>query len=182
MPEERDENTKNNQTQMVELADIDQPGTDSVTEDINKFKESLTKLKQGVGQKVKPVVNKVQTKVEEKTPPSVKEKFTKRSKYGWIKFLFVPVFILFVALIMYSLARNGTDRGGEEVTPTPTVFQSPTPTIIPVGTVRQSVYSDDVEIQELQKQLDIIYNEMFTMPLRDSTLNPPVLDFNIEFK
>ena len=168
--------------QMEKPVDIDQPGTDSVTEDLNKFRTTLKKITEGVQRKAKPVAQKVQQKIVEKTPVKIKEKITKKPKFGWVKYIFIPTFIIFVALIMYSLVKNNVENGGNGTDPEPTSVEEPTPTLEPVGPIRQSIYSEDKEIQEIQEQINVLNNEMFSVPLRDSILNPPILDFNISFK
>lgn len=168
--------------QIDQPVDIDQGGIDSVAEDINKFKSSLEKLKRGFNKKAKPVADQVKKKVKEKAPVSVKEKIFKRLNLRWLKFLFVPLFIIFIGVIIYSLVRSSMENGSGESSQEPTGIETPTPTLEPIGTVRQSIYTQDAEIKELQEQLNVVNNEMFSVPLRDSTLNPPVLDFNIEFE
>lgn len=178
--EDNNKNFKNSQQEKP--VDIDQPGVDSVKEDISKFKDTLQKFTKEVQEKTEPVAKKVQEKIVEKTPEKLKATIKKGPNFGFIKYLFIPLFIIFVVVIIISLVRNVKQNGGHDGEPVPTSTEEPTPSLELIDNVRESVYANDSEILELQKELDVINNEMFSVPLRDSTINPPALDFNINFK
>lgn len=166
---------------MDKPVDIDQPGVDSVAEDISKFKSTVKKLTDTINQKTKPVAEKVQQGIAERAPAAIKEKIGQKPKLSWIKYLFIPIFIIFILVIIYRVLQDSPGNGEQTNVQEPTGVIEPTPTIEPVGPSRQSVYVNDPEIQRLQDELDVINNEMFSVPLRDSSLNPPVLDFNVSF-
>lgn len=69
-------------------------------------------------------------------------------------------------------AGEGQEQGMAEPTPTPVGYQLYKP----------SVYAGDPEILKLEEEINIFDREVSGAVLKETTLNPPTLDFNIDFK
>ena len=69
-------------------------------------------------------------------------------------------------------AGEGQEQGTAEPTPTPAGYQLYKP----------SVYAGDPEILKLEEEINIFDREVSGTVLKETTLNPPTLDFNIDFK
>ena len=92
----------------------------------------------------------------------------------------VALVIILLLLIALQIVERVRDMGmGEEngiVTTTPSISPGP---YIPLN---PSVYAEDELVLEIEDDLRVIDREMSTTGLPETTLTPPVLDFDINFK
>jgi hypothetical protein len=58
----------------------------------------------------------------------------------------------------------------------------PSPTFSPYEKFKPSVYADEPVVKKLEESMNVLNSEMSTTPLGETTLTPPVLDFEIKFK
>jgi hypothetical protein len=127
-----------------------------------------------VSQKIKDLVSKKTAK--EKSVEDIK-KSTGIGKIPLNLKKFIPlspllIIILFAAYIQFfSKGKPGTTN----------VNTFPTPTYSPYQKFKPSVYADDPVVIGLEETINVLDREMSTTPLTESTLTPPVLDFNIGF-
>jgi len=63
----------------------------------------------------------------------------------------------------------------------PIVVTNPSPTPIEQEQTQPSIYANDPDILKLQEDINVLDREVVGAQLRESTLNAPVLDFNISF-
>lgn len=87
----------------------------------------------------------------------------------------VVLILIGVTVILPLLSRMGTK---EE---TPIVVTSPTAPPIEFTPSEPSVYANDPAILQLEEKISVLDREIVGAQLRESTLNPPTLDFNITF-
>lgn len=73
-----------------------------------------------------------------------------------------------------SIRQGGKGTGQSQAVPTPT----------PVGfqPYKPSVYAGDPEVLKLEEEINILDREVSSAQIKETTLNPPTLDFNINFK
>lgn len=64
---------------------------------------------------------------------------------------------------------------------TPVVVLTPSPTPIEQAPTQPSIYANDPEILKLQEDINVLDREVVGTQLRETTLNAPVLDFNVSF-
>lgn len=90
-----------------------------------------------------------------------------------IIFLGVLVLIIFFGLyIRFFWKKPGQSSGANIPTPTYSSFEK----------FKPSVYAQDPIVLKLEETVNVLDQEMSTTPLTESTLMPPLLDFNISFK
>jgi hypothetical protein len=63
----------------------------------------------------------------------------------------------------------------------PIVVTNPSPTPIEQEQTQPSIYANDPDILKLQEDINVLDREVVGTQLRETTLNAPVLDFNITF-
>ncbi|QQS39461.1 hypothetical protein IPM62_02520 [Candidatus Woesebacteria bacterium] len=109
----------------------------------------------------------------------------KRVNKNSIKKLAVVIFVLFVVTgLIYTgtkLFDNITEEqvgGNTEIVNTP---GDPTPTPSDTKPSVPSVYNDDEILNQLEKDMLILDQELTTSVLKESSLDLPILDFNISF-
>ncbi|MFH1840843.1 MAG: hypothetical protein ABH807_01675 [Candidatus Shapirobacteria bacterium] len=82
---------------------------------------------------------------------------------------------LFVILLVLALIF-GSKRKPANVAPTPT------PKVIPTEEIsRPSLYATDAAILEIESRIKDIDQKLQEVDLKETALNPPVLDFEIKF-
>ena len=87
----------------------------------------------------------------------------------------VLLFLFVIAVLIYRF-YNLTQQDGSEETPSgePTV----TVTYIPY---KESIYTTDPDISKLEESINTLKREVVNTKITITTLNPPILDFNISF-
>lgn len=108
--------------------------------------------------------------------PSVGGTFSKKLAKKIIRVI-VGVLIITLVLFAASQAVNIIRRDGQQpgaLFPSPTgVFYEPT---------RPSVYAEDEQVLKMEDDLRVLDREVVSTSLKESTLNPPILDFDIDFE
>jgi len=87
--------------------------------------------------------------------------------------LLVLVLVGFFAYSYIAKLRSPKDN--------PIVVTNPSPTPIEQEQTQPSIYANDPDILKLQEDINVLDREVVGAQLRESTLNAPVLDFNISF-
>jgi hypothetical protein len=96
--------------------------------------------------------------------------------------LFLFIFTFVVSLIF------GDKQKGTAVTVSPTPAFKPTPTLVPLPSIPEfpitnpSVYVDDPQVLQLQSSLETLIKQLDDIDLRESQLDPPVLDMEVRFE
>jgi hypothetical protein len=152
------------------------PQEDSVKQDIQGLKTLVKGALGGAKNKATPAAKLGKEKTIEAAQTvgrSVDTGFLKKL----IKIFFVVVFLLilvFIALKLYNLLPTQS--------PVQTVTLAPSPTSVPYEPERPSVYAEDPQILKLENDIEVLRRELAGVDIRESTLKPPILDFNINFK
>lgn len=168
--------TSNNVSKPQQNVDSISPQEDSVKQDIQSLKKLVKGAFGGVKGKATPVAKIGKEKsiqAAETVGKSVDRGFLKKL----IKIFFVIVFLLilvFIALKLYNLLPTQS--------PVQTVTIAPTPTSTLYEPDRPSVYALDPQILKLENDIEVLRRELAGVDIRESTLKPPILDFNINFK
>jgi hypothetical protein len=117
--------------------------------------------------------------VDQQVQPGNMQPAQNKSKAFGIKIAIVILLIMagLVSLVVFrsmppSGSRNGAGLNGTE-------GEIPTP--FTDGSFRPSKYADDPEILQIEEDLSVLEREINRAILRDNTINPPSLDFNIQF-
>lgn len=95
--------------------------------------------------------------------------------------IFKVVAIVFVSIVSISFVAskivNFVKRGnGNGEVPTPA------PTIVPYQVEKPSVYAEDEKVLEIEERAKTLDKQMSDTVVRETILNPPSLDFDIDFK
>jgi hypothetical protein len=110
--------------------------------------------------------------VSELIKPNKLKKFLPAIIGGVILLIFVLIGI-FVVMPLISKIRTPKE--------TPIVVTTPSPEPIELTPSQPSIYASDAEIIQLQEDINVLDREVVGTQLRETTLNAPVLDFNITF-
>lgn len=101
------------------------------------------------------------------------ENFTKKIlRFGGMV-LIVFIVLLIVERVVNFVRRTGMEDG---------VFVAPSPTVGPFRPYNPSVYAEDERVLLMEEDLQVLDRELSTTILKETTLNPPVLDFDINFR
>jgi len=87
--------------------------------------------------------------------------------------IFFLMLIAFIGVRIYSILQNNGENGAA------TVYISPTP--VPYKPSKPSVYAEDEFILDLEEKLRALEREIAGINIRETTLTPPILDFDINF-
>jgi hypothetical protein len=149
---------------------------DPLKKDLEKAKNLFSKFSSRAHTLADPAIERGMAVSNEAA--SASSAFVKTNRFKKI----IPIIIVLVLIILFGflalmfLRRNG---GGEEI---PVVISDPTPTLAPFVPSQPSIYSSDAEVLKLEQDITVLDQEIAGTALRETTLNPPSLDFNINFK
>ena len=94
----------------------------------------------------------------------------------FIKLTLVIIFILTVVFVATKLFKNVSQNGrienGVAETPTPLYYRP----------FKPSLWADDPEIKRLDEEINVLEREISGTNIKESSLNPPSLDFDIDFE
>jgi hypothetical protein len=147
---------------------------DSILQDLNVFKG----IAQEAAAKVKEVASPVLSKGLESSnqAATVTKAFAKTDKFKkMIPILLFVLVLIIVGIIGFSLIKNMGKKDD------PTIVTGPTPTSADYYPTEPSLYADDPEVLKLEEMINQLDREIAGTQLRETTLNSPVLDFNINF-
>ena len=156
-----------------------EPSEDSVKKDIEKLKKVISKVGVGVSKKVTP---KIEQGSEIKYAASNAFKrangadFIVKILKGFIIGV-VLLTLIYLGVTLFRSVGNGASNKKDisQVT-------GPTPTNIEFQPYKPSVYAEDAEILGFEESLNILEKEIASTNIRETSLNPPKLDFNINFQ
>ena len=146
-------------------------GVDSVAQDIKKAKGFLGGLSSKLSKTVSPVLNKGATGAAS-VGTLIDKSFLKKLIRIFFIIFFLMIVLFIAALLFREVSKNETDGitdGGS--TPTPIQYQPFNP----------SIYAEDPEILKLEEDINVLDRELSGTSLRETSLNPPLLDFNVSF-
>jgi hypothetical protein len=155
------------------------PQNDSVNSDLEKAKALLHEVTGKIEEAAKPLVDKGVHTAQGAIQSSNSVIAAKGGAQSLVKkvvpaLLFIGVLIV-VIIGGYTVIRN-MYKGDS-----PAIVTGPTPTSAEYVPSQPSLYSEDPEVLKLEQDISLLQREITGTSLRETTLNPPVLDFNISF-
>lgn len=149
---------------------------DPIAKDLAVAGGFFKKLSAKVSQVTTPAINKGKEVSEEAV--STGGEFVKTDKFKKIlpMILFALVLLLILGVGFYFV------RGFMNRTVDPTIVEGPTPTLVEYIPSEPSLYVTDEEVLKLEQQISVLDREIAGVQLRETTLTPPTLDFNINFQ
>jgi hypothetical protein len=149
---------------------------DSVVSDINKFKKFSEKILGQTGKTIGPSLFKGAETLSDSFY-NLKESLS--FNFGFLKniiqFLVVIVVIGGLVYAGFRLIISTRKRGEEQM------VVVPTPTPATYSPYKPSIYADDETMIELEEDVNVLKREVSYTNIRETTLNPPSLDFDISF-
>jgi hypothetical protein len=155
-------------------------GEDSVKTDIKIIKSFTKKGTNTLKGMLKPYAQKGGESVTQTTKAvkgSVDNKFIKIVVRSFI-ILFFALILFFIAYYLFTRLKeegDNTSNNNENVvvaTPTPIYFDPYKP----------SIYAEDPEILRLEEEINILKGEISGITIKETGINPPKLDWEINFK
>lgn len=155
---------------------------DPVSQDLQALKKFVGKIKQDVSKNVAPVVSKgvASTEVTAASMVNKVDKGALKKVLKIVVILLVVLIIIFAGVMMFKNLKLPAGLSGGN-SPTPSSAATPTPTPIVFVPPQKSIYADDPAILKLEQELNVLTREVSGTNIRENTLNPPTLDFNISF-
>lgn len=168
---------------------VDKDSTKNIVDSVNKTVngDSVQKDIEIAENFIKSVSNRLSSVVGSKVPKKlvldsqkVASSFNKIPIEGLKKVIYpfmvivLVLVVLFVGIGVFRILREGGDGGNGRVsqeTVTPVVYRPKEP----------SVYANDAIILQIETDINVLLGEMYSKVLKESTLIPPRLDFNIKF-
>jgi len=145
---------------------------DSVRKDVRNVKSFIGKVFGKAGVKMQPATQKVT-----KGSSRAASKLASHGLFVKVVRLFVILFFLmiliYIAVRIYTLLQENGENGST------TVYT--TPTSVPYKPSKPSVYAEDEFILNLEETIKVLEREIAGINIRETTLTPPILDFNINF-
>jgi len=148
---------------------------DSVKADIQKLRKFVSKSLQGVSLKTSPLAEK-SAELGGKAVVEAKELVGKSFLKKLVKVFFIFVFMIILGFIAIKLFKTLQENGKEEVKP-PEISLTPPP----YQPFKPSLYAQDPEVLQLEEDIGILESELANTTIREETLFPPSLDFDVKF-
>jgi hypothetical protein len=147
-----------------------------VVSDIHVFKKSVSTVSSNLGNFLKLHLKLPDGKVKRGIDNFLSSENSSESLRKLIKLVFVLgilVFILFVALSVFRLFFGSEETPNTtNLSPSPVVYQQ----------VKDSIWAKDADILKLETDLNVLEKEILNSQIKDKSLLPPSLDFNVNFK
>jgi hypothetical protein len=89
--------------------------------------------------------------------------------------IFFAIVLIFIAVYLFGRLKEesgGISNGGVATTPSP----------VPFDPYKPSVYAEDPEILKLEEDIRILEMELSGTEIKEDGINPPRLDWNVNFK
>lgn len=148
------------------------PEEDSVTKDFRNVFGFFGKVFGKATQKIQPSAQKAG-----KGSPQTAVQIASQGFFVKVVRLFIIlVFLMIIVFIGVRIFTILQDDGENGVT---TVYTSPTP--VSYKPSKPSVYAEDEFILDLEERLRVLEREIAGISIRETTLTPPILDFDINF-
>lgn len=125
-------------------------------------------------------------KKPELVPAKSAKKKTALPKFNWKIGVIIFAGVMFFGTMIISLIFNKSPTTGPVGQPG-SPFE-PTPTTVPLPSIPEfpiedpSVYVDDPQVLQLQSTLESLLKQLDDLDLRESDLDPPVLDMEVRFE
>ena len=154
---------------------------DPVSKDIERAKsfvgEVVGKVEKVTGPKVSGITKSLREKLSNF---NIKGKFNLKSKsfkiiLGILIFVILLSGLAYGAISIIKKSVNGSKQNGGQIT------SMSTPTPLSFRPYKPSIYAGDEEIMTLEEDLEILRKEISGTNIRENILEPPQLDFKIEF-
>ena len=147
---------------------------DSVLKDINTAKGMLRQLSQKLSTKINPIKKSVKESGGglSRAASFVDERFIKKAIKAFVVGVLLIALIYIGFTIFSTLEGNGQEVVVDVTTPTPGDYR-------PYG---PSVYADDPVVLQLEEDLEVLGREISSKNFRESSLTPPRLDWDVNFK
>jgi len=158
-----------------ELSVTDLSKEDSVKEDFALLGKFLAKFKSKADKKVAPLKEAGSQKLDSLV--GVSGDISDKPFYKNLLKIFFSVFILLILIFVGATLFN-TLKGERREAP---VAGELTPTPIPFEPTAPSVYAKDEVILQMEEDISVLEKELARVTLRENNLNPPRLDFNVNF-
>jgi hypothetical protein len=147
------------------------PQEDSVLKDLRNIKNFAGKVFGKAAVKLQP---------SGKTAGSSPQTASQTAGHGlFVKIVRLFIIFIFLLILVYIGVRIYTLLQEDGENGSPVVYTTPTP--VPYKPSKPSVYAEDEFILDLEETLKILEREIAGINIRESTLTPPILDFNINF-
>lgn len=148
------------------------PEDDSILKDVKNVKNFFGKVFGMAAIKMQPSTQKIT-----KGSSQVTSKISSHGLFIKVVRIFIILFFLmilvYIGVKIYSLTQNDGGNGSS------TVYTSPTP--VPYKPSKPSVYAEDEFILNMEETIKVLEREIAGMSIRETTLTPPILDFDIDF-
>jgi hypothetical protein len=149
---------------------------DSVANDMRMLKEFAKKSVEKAKTVVAPYAKKGMVSVSDTSKvvsTSADHKFIKTLIRTFL-ILFFTVVLIFIAIYLYRMLQkeNVAVQPGSSVSVTP----------VPFSPFKPSVYALDPEVLQLEEEINILERELARVNIKEEGVNPPKLDFSINFK
>lgn len=147
---------------------------DSVAHDMSVFKGIAEKLTSKVKEVAAPVVSKGMESSNQAA--SATAAFAKTDKFKKIlPMVFFLLVLVVIGIVGFIVIKNLSKKADPEI------VTGPTPTSAEYYPTEPSLYADDVEVLKLEETINQLDREIAGTQLRETTLNSPTLDFNVNF-
>ena len=154
---------------------------DSVSEDLEKFRNIVGKFSSTLSKNVKPAVSKGVAGPSKAASTFTGKVIDKGFLKNILKVFFVILVLMTLAFVGLKFFRNippGVIPGTASPTP---AEATPTPTPLVFTPFKPSVYAEDPVTLKLEKDIDVLVREISGTNIKETQLNPPILDFNVTF-
>lgn len=148
------------------------PEEDSVIKDIRNVKSFIGKVFGNATVRMQPSTQKIS-----KGSSQAASKIARHGLFIKTVRLFVILFFLltlvYIGVRVYTLLQQNGGNGST------TIYISPSP--VPYKPSKPSVYAEDELILDLEETIKVLEREIAGINIRETTLTPPLLDFDIHF-
>jgi len=156
---------------------------DQVVSDLGKLKEASKKVGEKVSGKLKTTLY---PKVSEGTPvvfqagrnlgssiSSFTNSETLKNILKTSAAIISLIVFFFIGIKVVNMIMNKSENGEISLT---------TPTPVPYTPYKPSVYAEDEMVLKMEEDIKVLEKESSTVVLKETSLTPPVLDFDINFE
>jgi hypothetical protein len=153
----------------------------SVIDDFNKIRSFTQKFTSAAEEKAAPLIQKGKAEsavIGASAGKVVDTSFIRKI----IKILVVILAVMLIIYIAFKLFGNSNIKlpgitGQSTLTPSDSVSVTP----FDLHQVTNSIYAKDPEVLKIEENIKVLHGELNNTELKDSSLNPPNVDFNVSF-
>lgn len=161
----------------------DAQSQDQIASDLGKIKEATKKVSEQVTGKLK---TSVYPKVSEGAPvvfqagksigssiSSFTSSETLKNVLKTAAAIISLIVFFFIGIRVVNMIMDGSGNGEVSLT---------TPTPVPYTPYKPSIYAEDEMVLKMEEDIKVLEKETSTVVLKETSLTPPVLDFDISFE